>query len=120
MLWAAVFVGCLVPSVLNHHPAVFGDTENYLIAARDFRPTHDRAFGYGAFLRAAGGLVSLWLPAAVQAFLASAVAMRFLSLEAPGWPARARWSAAGGLAAVLLAGTCPGSLPSSCRTCSPA
>jgi hypothetical protein len=108
VLWLAVFAGCLAPAALNGHPVVFGDLLDYLRAARDFRPTHERAFGYGAFLRATGGLASLWLPAAAQAALAAALAVRLLSLEAPGWPARGRrlWLV-GGSAAVLLAGHLP-------------
>ena len=70
-LWLALFLGCLVPAALNRYPAAFGDTLNYLAAARDFRPTFERVFGYGAFLRASGGLWSLWLPAAAQAALAA-------------------------------------------------
>ncbi len=109
VLWLAAFAGCLAPAVLNGYPVVFGDTENYLVAARAFRPTHERAFGYGAFLRAAGGLASLWLPAIAQAALAALVAVRFLSLEARSWPALAgrRWPLAGVLVAVLLAGHLP-------------
>ena len=107
VLWLALFAGCLVPAALNRYPMAFGDTLNYLAAARDFRPTHERAFGYGAFLRAAGGLWSLWLPAAAQAALAATLAVRLLSLEAPRWPARRRPVLALAAAAALLAGHLP-------------
>lgn len=106
-LWLLVFVGCLAPAALNHYPMAFGDTVNYLLAARDFRPTHERAFGYGAFLRTSGGLVSFWLPAATQAALAAYLAVRLLSLEAPAWPARWRPHLLAAFAAALLSGHLP-------------
>lgn len=106
-LWLLMFIGCLVPAALNGYPAAFGDTLNYLAAARDLRPTHERAFGYGAFLRAAGGLASFWLPAAAQSALAATLAVRLLSLEAENWPTR-RWPLlTAAFATVLLAGHLP-------------
>ncbi len=106
-LWFLVFAGCLLPAVLNRYPAAFGDTLNYLLAARDFRPTHERAFGYGAFLRASGALESFWLPAAVQSAVAAYLVVRLLSLEAPGWPTRWRSQLLVAFAAALLAGHLP-------------
>ncbi len=106
-LWLAVFAGCLVPAALNNYPAAFGDTLSYLAAARDFRPAHERAFGYGAFLRLAGGLKSFWLPAAAQAALAATLAARLLSLEAPAWPGRWRPPLLIASAALLLASHLP-------------
>ncbi len=90
LLWLLILVACLVPAMLNRGPPAFGDTQAYLATAQLLRPTHERAFGYGAFLRAAGGLVSLWLPAAVQAALVAYAAVRLLSLEAVSWPPRWR------------------------------
>lgn len=91
--WPGLFLlslVCLLPATLNRFPLVFPDTETYLAAAQAFRPAYVRAFGYSAFLRAAGSTASLWLPAAAQALLSSYVVLRFLSLEAPTWPRRYR------------------------------
>jgi hypothetical protein len=107
LLWLAVFAGCLAPAALNGHPVVFGDLLDYLRAARDFRPTHERAFGYGAFLRATGGLASFWLPAAAQSALAATLAVRLVSLEGRSWPARRRPLLLAALTALLLAGHLP-------------
>lgn len=93
---------------LNRFPIAFGDTLSYLDAARDFRPTFERAFGYGAFLRAAaGGLLSLWLPVAAQAALAAALAVLTLSFEAPGWPAERRTALVLAFVLLLLLGHLP-------------
>jgi hypothetical protein len=102
-----LFAGCLAPAALNQFPMAFGDTQGYLVAARDFRPSYDRAFGYGAFLRSTGGLLSLWLPVIAQAALAAYLVLRLLSLEASGWPARGRRLLAGLLCAGLILGHLP-------------
>ena len=113
--WAGLAVllvaACLAPAVLNRTPPVFTDTQGYLDNMAQFRPSHMRAFGYGAWLRASGGMVSLWLPALAQALLVAWLVLRFLALEATRWPAH--WSPPGraGLAlaavALLLAGPLP-------------
>lgn len=107
VLWLVVFAGCLTPAALNGHPVVFGDLLDYVRAARDFRPTHERAFGYGAFLRATGGLVSFWLPIAVQAGLATTLVVRLVSLEGWTWSARRQPLLLAALTALLLAGHLP-------------
>ncbi len=107
VLWLVVFAGCLTPAALNGHPLVFGDLLDYVRAARDLRPTHERAFGYGAFLRATGGLVSFWLPTAVQAGLAATLVVRLVSLEGWTWSARRQPLLLAALTALLLAGHLP-------------
>lgn len=111
LTWGVIVLGCLGAALVNRGPPAFGDTEAYLVAAKVMRPTHERAFGYGAFLRLTGGLVSLWLPALVQAALAATVAVRLLALEAAGWPAHwpRRWRLflPAAFAVVLVAGHLP-------------
>lgn len=111
LLWLLIVLACLVPAVVNGGPLAFGDTEAYLVAAGLLWLTHERAFGYGAFLWLAGGRVSLWLPALVQAALAAAVVVRLLSLEAATWPGHwwAGWRRVlpAAFAAVLVAGHLP-------------
>ena len=118
-LGLCVLAACLAPAMLNRHPLVFPDTEGYLLAARMFRPTHVRGFGYGAFLRMTGGLVSLWLPVLAQAALAAWLSARVIALEAPHWPAAWRPPAAGLAPPCSWPGTCPGSPRGSSRTSSP-
>ena len=100
-------MACLVPAALNHAPPVFTDTQGYLENMRVFRPSHMRAFGYGAWLRATGGMASLWLPALAQALVTAWLVTRLITLEAPRWPPRWRLPAAAGLLAVLVAGHLP-------------
>ena len=106
-LWLLLFIGCMLPAIVNGGPLVFGDTHGYLIAARDFRPNFERIFGYAAFLRVAGGLVSLWLPALLQAAIAAFLATRLLSLEAKAWPPGWRPLLLAAFVTVLLAGHLP-------------
>jgi hypothetical protein len=107
LVWLVVFASCLAPAALNHLPMTFGDTQGYLAVARSFRPSHERAYGYGAFLRASGGLLSLWLPAIAQAALAAYPAVRLLSLEATDWPSQRRILLLGGFCAILVTGHLP-------------
>ena len=86
LLAAAVFLACLAPAAINGFPVVFPDTEGYVIAADVFRPQFIRAFGYGAFIGATGGLWSLWLTAAAQAALTAWLVARAVALESPRWP----------------------------------
>ncbi len=107
LLGAVLLLACLTPALLNRSPPVFTDTQGYLNNMQVLRPSHARAFGYGAWLRATGGTVSLWLPALAQALVVSWLVARLLTLEAPRWPPRLRLPAAAGLVAVLLAGHLP-------------
>lgn len=107
VLGLCILAGCLLPAVLNRYPLVFPDTDGYLLAAWMFRPSHVRGFGYGAFLRMTGGLISLWLPILAQAALAAWLSVRVIALEAPNWPATWRLPAVVGLTALLLAGHLP-------------
>ena len=104
---ALLTAACLTPALVNGTPPVFTDTQSYLDNMNRFRPSHMRAFGYGAFLRLTGGLVSLWLPVFVQAVLSAWLVLRFLALEQARWPRR--WQGPLILAAValLLAGPLP-------------
>lgn len=104
---AVVFLGCLVPAVLNRYPLVFPDTESYILAAQIFRPTFVRAFGYGAFLGATGGLLSLWLPVAVQAALTAWLVTRAVALDSSRWPPAWRAPVALALLAVVLLSHAP-------------
>ncbi len=102
-LAALLAAGCLAPAVLNGTPPVFTDSQGYLDNMAQFRPSHMRAFGYGAFLRLTGGMASLWLPAFAQVVLSVWLALRFVSLEAQRWPAPLVLAAV----ALLLAGPLP-------------
>ncbi len=106
-LVALLTAACLAPAVVNGTPPVFTDTQGYLDNMNRFRPSHMRAFGYGAFLRVSGGMFSLWLPAVVQALLSAWLALRFVALEAARWPARGRGPLALAAVALLLAGPLP-------------
>ncbi len=106
-LVALLTAACLLPAVLNGTPPVFTDTQGYLDNMAQFRPSHMRAFGYGAWLRATGGMASLWLPAFAQALLSAWLALRFVALEAAGWPPRWRTGLAVAAVALLLAGPLP-------------
>lgn len=106
-LVALLTAACLAPAVLNGTPPVFTDTQGYLDNMNRFRPSHMRAFGYGVFLRLSGGMVSLWLPAFVQALLSAWLVLRLVSLEARRWPARCRGPLALAAVALLLAGPLP-------------
>ena len=104
---AAVFLACLAPAVINGYPVVFPDTEGYLVAADVFRPQFTRAFGYGAFLRATGGLWSLWLPIVVQAALTAWLVTRSVALDSPRWPLAWRLPLALSLLAVVALSHAP-------------
>ncbi len=106
-LVAVLTAACLAPAVLNGTPPVFTDTQGYLDNMNRFRPSHMRAFGYGAFLRLSGGLWSLWLPAFAQAVISAWLVLRFVSLEAVRWPPRWRGPLALLAVALLLAGPLP-------------
>ena len=86
LLGAAVFLACLAPAAINGFPVVFPDTEGYVIAADLFRPQFIRAFGYGAFLGATGGVWSLWLTVAAQAALTAWLVARAIALDSAHWP----------------------------------
>ena len=107
LLMALLTAACLVPAMVNGTPPVFTDTQSYLDNMNRFRPSHMRAFGYGAFLRLSGGLVSLWLPVLVQALLSAWLVLRFLALEQRRWPRRWQGPLALGAVALLLAGPLP-------------
>jgi hypothetical protein len=106
-LFALLVLACLVPAAINGTPPVFYDTQGYLQNMLSFRPSHERAFGYGAWLRATGGMLSLWLPAVAQAVLSAWLVLRLLAWEAPGWPPRWRVPLLLGAVALLLAGPLP-------------
>lgn len=104
---ALLTAACLAPAMVNGTPPVFTDTQSYLDNMNRFRPSHMRAFGYGAFLRLSGGLVSLWLPVLVQALLSAWLVLRFLALEQLRWPRRWQGPLVLGAVALLLAGPLP-------------
>jgi hypothetical protein len=104
---ALLTVACLTPAMVNGTPPVFTDTQSYLDNMNRFRPSHMRAFGYGAFLRLSGGLVSLWLPVVVQALLSAWLVLRFLALEQMRWPRRWQGPLVLVAVALLLAGPLP-------------
>lgn len=104
---AVVFVACLVPAAINGHPLVFPDTEGYVLAAAAFRPQFVRAFGYGAFIGATGGLLSLWLTAAAQAALTAWLVTRTVALDSPRWPEAWRAPVTLALLAVVLLSHAP-------------
>ena len=106
-LAALLTAACLAPGVINGTPPVFTDSQGYLDNMAQFRPSHMRAFGYGAFLRVTGGMASLWLPAFAQVVLSVWLALRFVSLEAARWPARWRGPLVLAAVALLLAGPLP-------------
>lgn len=104
---AVVFAACLAPAAINGYPLVFPDTEGYLLAAAIFRPQFVRAFGYGAFIGATGGMLSLWLTAAAQAALTAWLATRAVALESPRWPDAWRLPVTLALLAVVLLSHAP-------------
>ncbi|MBD0272484.1 MAG: hypothetical protein ICV73_11205 [Acetobacteraceae bacterium] len=103
----AVFLACVTPAAVNRYPTVFSDTESYLVSALIFRPQFTRAFGYGAFLRATGGLWSLWLPIVAQSALTAWLVTRAVALDSPRWPRPWRWPAVLSLFAVVLLSHAP-------------
>jgi hypothetical protein len=106
-LMTLLVAACLAPAVINGTPPVFTDSQGYLANMLIFRPSHMRAFGYGAWLRASGGMLSLWLPAFAQAVVSAWLALRFISLEAAFWPERQRLGLALAAVLLLLAGPLP-------------
>lgn len=107
LLAAAVFLACLAPAAINGFPIVFPDTEGYVVAADVFRPQFIRAFGYGAFVGATGGVWSLWLTVAAQAALTAWLVARAIALDSARWPSIWRVPVALALLAVVLLSHAP-------------
>lgn len=107
LLAAAVFLACLAPAAINGFPVVFPDTEGYVVAADAFRPQFVRAFGYGAFVGATGGVWSLWLTVAAQAALTAWLVARAVALDSARWPQAWRAPVALALLAVVLLSHAP-------------
>jgi hypothetical protein len=72
----AIAVVLLVPAIWNRYPLLYSDTGEYLLSALSKRPPRVRTVGYGLWMWATGGTLTLWAPIVSQALLLGALLVR--------------------------------------------
>jgi hypothetical protein len=66
----------LLPAIWNRYPLLYSDTGEYLLSALSKRPPRVRTVGYGLWMWATGGTLTLWAPIVAQALLLGALLVR--------------------------------------------
>ena len=75
--WAcAIALVLILPAIWNRYPLLYSDTGEYLLSALTKRPPRVRTVGYGLWMWATGGTLTLWAPIVAQALLLGALLVR--------------------------------------------
>jgi hypothetical protein len=69
----------LLPAIWNRYPLLYSDTGEYLLSALTKRPPRVRTAGYGLWIWASGGTLTLWAPIVAQALLLGALLVRTIA-----------------------------------------
>lgn len=77
LAWAvAIALVLLLPAIWNRYPLLYSDSGEYLLSALSRRPPRVRTIGYGLWMWATGGTLTLWAPIVAQALLLGALLVR--------------------------------------------
>jgi hypothetical protein len=68
----------LIPAIWNRYPLLYSDSGEYLLSAMTRRPPRVRTVGYGLWMWATGGTLTLWGPIVAQSLLLGALLVRTL------------------------------------------
>jgi hypothetical protein len=74
----AIALVLLIPAIWNRYPLLYSDSGEYLLSAMTKRPPRVRTVGYGLWMWATGGTLTLWGPIVAQSLLLSALLVRTL------------------------------------------
>ena len=72
----AIALVLLLPAIWNRYPLLYSDTGEYLLSALTKRPPRVRTVGYGLWIWATGGTLTLWAPIVAQALMLAALLVR--------------------------------------------
>lgn len=77
VMWmVAIALALLIPAIWNRYPLLYSDSGEYLLSALTKRPPRVRTIGYGLWLWATGGTLTLWAPVIAQSLLLAALLVR--------------------------------------------
>jgi hypothetical protein len=72
----AIAFALLIPAIWNRYPLLYSDSGEYLLSAMTKRPPRVRTVGYGLWMWATGGTLTLWGPIVAQSLLLGALLVR--------------------------------------------
>lgn len=75
----AIALVLLLPAIWNRYPLLYSDTGEYLLSALSKRPPRVRTIGYGLWMWATGGTLTLWAPIVAQSLLLGALLLRTIA-----------------------------------------
>jgi len=75
----AIAIVLLLPAIWNRYPLLYSDTGEYLLSALSKRPPRVRTVGYGLWIWATGGTLTLWAPIVAQGLLLAALLVRTIT-----------------------------------------